>query len=312
VAASALDDLLASQGVVVLDGGLATELEERGHDLGDRLWSARLLFEAPEAIRDVHAAYLLAGADCVTTASYQATLPGLEAHGLSSTQAEEVLRLSVDLARQARDAFVARGAAMHRHRPLVAASIGPYGACLANGAEYTGDYDLDEEGLMAFHRPRWALLANAGADLMACETLPSAAEARVLARLLAETPQMHAWFSFTCRDDGHISDGTPMEDVARSLDGQPGVAAIGVNCVPPEAVSGLLAAARRGTSLPLVAYPNSGQGWDAARRRWTGSSDAMLARRAPAWRAAGARLLGGCCCTRPADIRQLRMTLLST
>ena len=192
---------LDAQDVVILDGGLATALEARGHDLRDRLWSARLLVDDPAAIRAVHEAYLEAGADCVTTASYQATIEGFLTRGLTDDRAIELLRLSVHLACEARDRFWRAGEARRgRLRPLVAASVGPYGAFLANGAEYTGDYDLDEDGLHAFHRRRFAILAGAGGDLLACETIPSRAEGRALARLIDETPGARAWLSFSCRD----------------------------------------------------------------------------------------------------------------
>jgi homocysteine S-methyltransferase len=302
--------LLREQGLVVLDGGLATELEARGHDLSDALWSARLLLDAPEAISAVHTAYLEAGADCVVSASYQATVEGFRRRGLGTTEARALLRSSLDLARQARDTFWKRAPA-GRHRPLVAASIGPYGAALADGSEYRGDYDLDEVRLLEFHRERFALLADAGADLLACETLPSRAEARALLRLLDESPGVRAWFSFTARDAAHISDGAALSEVARELD-HDRVVGIGVNCVPPGLVPRLLAGLGAVTDRPLVAYPNSGEGWDAARKRWTGAPDGARPEEACLdWRAAGARLIGGCCRVGPAAIARMRECLLS-
>lgn len=169
---------------LVLDGGLATHLEALGADLRDELWSARLLLEDPDLIRQVHADYFAAGAQVATTASYQASLPAFVRRGMTEQEAARLIALSVELAAQARDE--AGGG-------LVAASVGPYGAYLANGAEYTGDYDLDEDGLLAWHRPRWEILAAAGADLLACETIPSFAEARAISRLLKETPDVKAW-----------------------------------------------------------------------------------------------------------------------
>jgi len=280
-----LEALLRSQGVVLLDGGLATELEARGFDLSDELWSARLLRDDPDAIRAVHRAYVEAGADCVITASYQATLERLPA---------EALRLSVKLAREASPR-------------IVAASVGPYGAARADGSEYTGLYDLDERGLRGWHAPRLRVLAESGADLLACETIPSFPEARALADLLDDTP---AWLSFTCRDGERISDGTPIETCARHLDAVDAVRAIGVNCTPPRFVESLIHRIRAVTGKPIVAYPNSGERWDAARRCWTGTRDpGEFAEMALRWRDAGATVLGGCCRTGPAHIRALRALL---
>jgi len=304
-----LSALLDEQGLVVLDGGLATELEARGHDLSDALWSARLLLDAPEAIRDVHAAYLEAGADCVVSGSYQATVEGFHRRGVGGEEARRLLRSSVDLAREARDAFW-RSPRPGRLRPLVAASVGPYGAALADGSEYVGRYDLDEAGLRDFHEERFALLADSGADLLACETLPSRVEARVLLRLLDETPGARAWFSFTARDAAHLSDGTPVAEMAREL-GHERVVGIGVNCVPPALVPGLLAELRGATDRPLVVYPNSGELWNASARRWEGAPEVSRPDEAcVSWRASGASFLGGCCRVGPSAIGRMRRRLL--
>lgn len=301
--------LLDEQGVVVLDGGLASELEARGHDLSDELWSARLLLDAPEAIAEVHEAYLEAGADCVVSGSYQATLDGFRRRGVGAAEGRERLGLSVELAREARDTFWRRGPT-GRLRPLVAASVGPYGAARADGSEYSGRYDLDEGGLRKFHAERFALLSEAGADLLACETLPSSLEARVLLELLHETPGARAWFSFTARDGTHISDGTPIGEVARELDHER-VLGVGVNCVPPSLVAQLLAELGEATDRPLVAYPNSGEAWDAGAKRWTGAPNGTNAGGDGArWREAGARLIGGCCRVGPGEITRLRHRLL--
>ncbi|GGO72998.1 homocysteine S-methyltransferase [Nonomuraea cavernae] len=284
---------------LVLDGGLATHLEALGADLSDELWSARLLLEDPGLIRRVHADYFAAGADVATTASYQASLQGFARRGLDMPRAEGLIRLSVELAAQARDE--AGGG-------LVAASVGPYGAFLADGSEYTGVYDLDEDGLLAWHRPRWEILASAGADLLACETIPSYPEARALARLLRETPSVKAWVSFSCRDGEHLNDGTPISEAAALFAGGTQVVAVGANCTAPRHIPGLIASLTGG--LPVVVYPNSGETWDAGRRRWLGLADPVeYGQAAKEWERAGASLIGGCCRTDPGFIRQIRAHL---
>ncbi len=303
---------LRAQGFVLLDGGLASALEVRGHDLRDPLWSTRMLLDAPDEVRRVHLDYLGAGADCIATVTYQATFDGLRARGLDEARAAAAFGLAVRLAVEARDAFWSepsrRGA---RVRPLVAASVGPYGAYLANGAEYTGEYDLDEDALVAWHRRRWHLLAASGADLLGCETIPSFPEARALVRLLAETPGRWGWISFQCRDGEHLADGTPLEDAAAYCGRAPGVAAVGVNCVPPARVSSLLGCARRGTDGTLVAYPNSGERYDVSAKAWCpGDAGDDPAAWAPRWFAQGAAVLGGCCRTGPDTIARMRRALL--
>ncbi|MCZ6787441.1 MAG: homocysteine S-methyltransferase [Planctomycetota bacterium] len=292
MSADPIQRLLGRQKLLILDGGLATELEAQGHDLSDALWSARLLRDDPGAIRDVHKAYLEAGADIIVTSSYQATIEAL---------GEPCLSLSTQLAIEAR-------AAVSPHA-LVAASVGPYGAARADGSEYTGAYDLDEHGLVEFHARRFEILAQSGADLLACETIPSYAEARALAHLLNETPDIWAWFSFSCRDERLISDGTPLAECVAFLRGRDRIAAVGINCTAPEFVRNLIGEVRRSSDTPVVVYPNSGEKYDAGAGRWTGQA-ADLTRAAVSWKEAGATLIGGCCRTNPEHIRQLRRELL--
>lgn len=305
--ANPIRPFLDHQGVLILDGGLATELERRGADLSDHLWSARLLADNPDLIRQVHLDYYWAGADCGTSASYQATIPGFMRRGMSEVQASDLLRLSVQLVREARDEFWSVTANRHRRlRPLVAASIGPYGAYLADGSEYTGHYDLDIDGLADFHRSRWRLLAESGADILACETIPSLDEAKALAGLLDETPDRYAWFSFSCRDGAHISDGTPIADCARLLAGHEQIAAIGINCTPPRFIPDLIRAISAVTDKPVIVYPNSGETYDPTGKCWLGESvPAEFGTYSREWRKLGAALIGGCCRTTPAHIRQI-------
>lgn len=297
--------ILRTQPVVVLDGALATELERRGCDLHDPLWSARVLLEAPAVIRQVHEEYFAAGADCAITASYQATFQGFARCGLDVDAAANLMRLSVQLAVEARDTYWADPRnRVGRARPFVAASVGPYGAFLHDGSEYRGDYGLSEAELMAFHRPRLAVLAAAGADLLACETIPCLVEARALARLLEEFPGVNAWFSFTARDDMHISAGETLATCAEWLDRYPQVAAIGVNCTAPQFVPGLVRSAAGVTRKPILAYPNSGESYDAACATWQGTVNREgFGTLAQQWYDSGARVIGGCCRTTPDDIR---------
>ncbi len=294
---------------LILDGGLATELERRGHDVSGPLWSAELLRTAPEAIEQLHYDYFAAGARCVTSASYQASYEGFAAFGLNADQTTELLRRSVDLARSARARY-RRDHPTDVRQLLVAASVGPYGAITHDGAEYRGDYGLSVEQLIAFHARRFGVLASAGADLLACETIPAMDEARALATLLREHPDVFAWISFTSSDGTHTSHGEPLTDCARMLDGVPNLIAMGVNCVKPGVVGAAIRALKAGTGKALMVYPNSGEQWDGKSRSWHGSRvHGSLADLAPQWISAGARILGGCCRTGPPDIAELYRTV---
>jgi homocysteine S-methyltransferase len=306
-----LQEFIRRQGLVVLDGGLATSLEDCGHDLNDALWSARLLIESPNAIRDMHRDFLTAGADCIATATYQASFPGFAGRGLDEEESIRLMALATGLAVEARDSFWAEAPnRAGRLRPLVAASIGPYGAYLADGSEYHGDYAVSDTELYDFHYRRWQLLAGGDADLLACETIPSAREAEVLLHLLRKTPDRWAWLSFSCRDGAHLSDGTPLVEMAKICAGQPNLAAIGINCTAPEHLPELIAAARSATNKPVLVYPNRGERYDAATKSWGEEPEvADWLDSARQWMRLGVGGVGGCCRIGPEMIGRLRQLI---
>ena len=278
---------------LIADGGLATELEARGHDLSDALWSARLLVDAPQEITAVHAAFFRAGATIATTASYQASFDGFAARGIGRDDTVRLLRRSVELAKNARDDVGGAG--------QVAASVGPYGAALADGSEYRGRYGLSVGQLRDWHQPRLEVLADAGADVLALETIPDADEAEALVSLV-RTLGVPAWLSYTI-EGTHTRAGQPLADAFAVAAGVSEIVAVGVNCCAPEDVLPAIGLARE-TGKPVIVYPNSGERWDSARRAWVGSSR-FSPRSAAQWLAAGARVIGGCCRVRPADIAGL-------
>lgn len=288
--------LIERTGLALLDGGLATELEARGHDLDDPLWSAKILLEAPEAIAEVHRSYLQAGADIVTTATYQATFEGLARRGLDHEAAARLMISAVDLARD-----VSSRHQQHSGREaLVAASVGSFGAYLTDGSEYRGDYGLSVNELARFHRDRLRLLAQ-HADVLACETIPCLAEVQALAQEIAALEHTEAWVSLSCKDEHAVWHGESVQDCVMALRDVSQVSAVGINCVTPSIVLPLLARIRSVWDRILVVYPNSGEAWD---RGWQGAATGpeRFAELAASWAAAGARVIGGCCRTGPRHI----------
>jgi homocysteine S-methyltransferase len=291
------------RGIHVLDGGLATELEHRGARIDGPLWSAHVLEDQPEILLGVHRAFIEAGAQCIATCSYQVSRLGYAEVGLPAERADAALLRSVEIARKAAAGYPDR-------RVLVAASLGPYGAALHNGGEYHGNYDCSYDDLVRFHRERIEIFAGASGtsrpDLLAFETYPSLEEARAVGEALEPWPEWQAWFSFSCRDEKHVSHGERLADCAALVATFPGTVAIGVNCVPPKWIPSLLSELRTGSDKPIIAYPNSGEGWDAKRRCWTGVTEPEdFGAGAAEWFKAGAQILGGCCRTGPAHIAEV-------
>jgi homocysteine S-methyltransferase len=302
-----IESILDHYPVLVIDGALATELERRGCNLKDDLWSAKILLEQPEMIRQVHYDYFKAGADCAITASYQATIEGFTRRGLNEQEALALIQKSVWLAVEARDEFWAEpGNRVGRPRPFVAASVGPYGAFLADGSEYRGNYGLSESELMDFHRPRMKALIDAGADLLACETIPCLVEALAFVKLLDEFRSIQAWISFSCGDGTHVNEGQKLEECVRQVETSPFFAALGINCTSPKYIPSLVEEARKATEKPVLVYPNSGEHYDAYKNNWDGRPVyGSFSEEAKEWYKAGARMIGGCCRTTPQDIREI-------
>ncbi|GMH08456.1 hypothetical protein Nepgr_010296 [Nepenthes gracilis] len=326
VGCSISDFLDKSGGYAVVDGGLATELERHGADLNDPLWSAKCLISSPQLITKVHLDYLDAGASILISASYQATLQGFEAKGISRGQGEALLRRSVEVACEARDIYnrryrecardgVANGGDLATRPILVAASVGSYGAYLADGSEYSGNYgeSVTLETLKDFHRRRVQVLAESGADLIAFETIPNKLEATAYAELLEEEDiNIPAWFSFASNDVVNVVGGDSILDCASVADSCDYVAAVGINCTPPRYIHGLIVSIGKVTSKPIVIYPNSGEAYDGLRKEWvksTGIEDEDFVSYVGKWHDAGASLIGGCCRTTPNTIRAISATL---
>ena len=287
-------------GIHVIDGGLASELEYLGASIDGPLWSAHVLEDEPDKVVAVHRAYIEAGSQCIATCSYQVSRMGYAEVGLPAERADAAILRSVELARSAANEFPDR-------RVLVACSLGPLGAALHNGGEYHGNYDCSYAELVKFHRERIEVIAGAKGeqipDLLAFETFPSLEEVRAVGEALAPWPEMRAWFSFSCRDDKHVSHGEPLNECAAAVAEFPQTAAIGVNCVPPKWIPSLVEELRAGSSKPMLVYPNSGEGWDVAARCWIGTSEpAEFGTLAAKWFADGVQIIGGCCRTGPKHI----------
>jgi homocysteine S-methyltransferase len=290
----------------ILDGGMATELERCGCNISGPLWSAHVLADSPETIEAVHLSYLEVGADCILTASYQVSAMGYAEIGQRPEAAVAALRQSVDLAVAARERYRKQSS-----RPVwIGASLGPYGAALHDGSEYHGNYGVEFDDLVRFHAERLAVIETTSADFVALESVPSLEEAEAIVETLHRHPTVHGWISFTCKDGRHVSHGEKLAHCAEFLDEQKQVIAVGINCTQPKFIPPLIGELKRATHKPIVVYPNSGEGWDAEHRCWTGISDAAgFGRLAREWAEAGAQIIGGCCRTGPEHIRAIRKSL---
>lgn len=295
-----VDQRLQEVPFLILDGALATELEQKGFDLNDPLWSARLLIEAPEQIERVHHDYFEVGADVAITSSYQASIEGFKQRHITTEEAQALIRQTVTLAQDARTRSGKSAA-------LIAGSVGPYGAYLADGSEYRGHYGVSADVLEAFHRPRIEALIEAGADLLAFETIPSLEEAVVLFGILEAFPEVSAWLTFSLQDATHISEGTPLAICIETIGQHPQLVAIGANCFPASYATDFIRHVKTLTSVPIIVYPNSGEVYDPVAKTWSGTNQCTSFQViAKTWYEAGARLIGGCCRTSPEHIAQIR------
>jgi len=289
---------------LLIDGGLSNELEKLGCDLNHKLWSAKVLTSNPDALVKTHLAYLEAGAKCIATASYQATIPGFINLGLDKTTAKSLILKSVELAEIAVEKYLQ--SASPETPPLIAASIGPYGAFLADGSEYRGNYGISDAALKEFHEERINILDSSNADLLAFETIPSFQEAQVIADLLMSCKKP-AWISFSCKNESQINDGTNIEICAELPSKHPNIIAIGVNCTAPKYISGLIDSLKKKSgSKKIIVYPNSGEAYNAQSKQWIGLSEPIsFQAMSKEWMEKGADIIGGCCRIGPEHIKSI-------
>lgn len=308
-----IEEILQKQKAFIIDGALGTQIQKNGHDVNDSLWSAKFLNEDVSVIKEVHKEYLQAGADCIITSSYQASIEGFLKKGFSQEKAIELIKLSINIAKEVRDEFWS-GFENKRSRikPLVAASIGPYGAYLADGSEYTGDYKISDEELKDFHKRRLEIILETNPDILACETIPSFKEAKIICALLKEYSNIAAWITFSAKNESYTNAGDDIKECMTYLDKQEHISAVGINCTAPQYIPMLIENIKNVCSKPIVIYPNGGSKYNPITKLWEkGELNAQeYAKLAHLWYTKGARLIGGCCETGPEEIKCIRKTLL--
>ena len=286
-----------TEAYTLIDGGLSTAIERLGGDVSGQLWTAGLAVTDPDKLLAAHRSFVEAGAEVIATASYQCDARAFESFGYDATRGRRVLADMTALARRATQGTSTR----------VAASVGPFGASLANGSEYTGRYGVEWSVVEHYHREKLRILVDSGPDLVAVETIPLAREAQLIADLLVEYGAPPTWFSFGCADAHRTYGNDDLGVAVRGVSDYPNLVAVGVNCVAPATVSGALRTIRQAIGdRPLIAYPNHGRVWDAVARTWTGDdATASIDDSVDEWVSLGARFVGGCCGVGPTEIARL-------
>ena len=308
-----IEEILQKQKVFILDGALGTQIQKNGHDVNDSLWSAKFLNEDTSVIKKVHKQYLEAGADCIITSSYQASIEGFLKKGFSKEKAIELIKLSINIAKEARDEFWETFEDKQtRVKPLVAASIGPYGAYLADGSEYSGDYKISDEELKDFHKKRLEIIVETNPDILACETIPLLKEAKIISDLLKQYPHITSWITFSAKNENYTNAGDDIKECMTYLNTQEHISAVGINCTAPQYIPMLIENIKSVCSKPIVIYPNGGSRYNPITKLWErGELSAQdFAKLAYLWYTKGATVIGGCCETTPNEIECIRKTLL--
>lgn len=283
--------------VTLIDGGFSTALEELGNTLNTSLWSGELLRNHSDQIQAAHKLFADAGAQVLITSSYQISYQGCLAQGWSAEEVDAAIKASTELARF--------------DGVKVAASVGPYGAYLADGSEYRGNYGISKGELKDFHRDRLHALIATKPDLLAVETIPELTEAQAIIELIDEIdPAMPFWISFSCKSDSELSSGEKFADAVALANSSKSAVAVGINCTKPIFIEPLLKSAK--SEIPYVIYPNSGREWDSVEKRWFGPVNSSFARSdIESWISLGAKLIGGCCGVSPRDISELGRQILA-
>lgn len=306
------EEVLKKQKAIIIDGALGTQIQRNGHNVNDSLWSAKFLAENPQVIKDVHMQYLQAGADIIITSSYQASFEGFLQKGFSKEKAVELLKLSINIALETRDEFWENCKQENRIKPLVAASVGPYGAYLADGSEYSGDYKISDYELKNFHKKRLEVLIQTNPDIYSFETIPSLNEAKILCELIEEFELVNSWLTFSAKNESFTNANDEICEAVKYLDSCKLLGAIGINCTAPQYIPQLIENVKSNTNKPIVIYPNGGSKYNPITKNWEKGeiSPVEYAKMAHLWFTKGATIIGGCCETGPEEIKEIRNILL--
>uniref|UniRef100_A0A1B6KMJ4 Hcy-binding domain-containing protein n=1 Tax=Graphocephala atropunctata TaxID=36148 RepID=A0A1B6KMJ4_9HEMI len=301
--------------VMLVDGGFSTQLSLYVGNCvdGDPLWSAKFLETNKQACIQTHRDFIRAGADILITNTYQASIEGFKDYlNLDKEESIELIKESVEFVKKAIALELGDESYGNQRRVLIAGSVGPYGAGLHDGSEYRGEYveTTSPDTIIAWHTPRIEALLDAGVDLLAIETIPALAEAEVLLNLLKKYPKAKAWLSFSCKDEEHTSHGERICDVAArcwSLNSNQ-LVAVGVNCLHPSYVTPLLKSIHKKLpKIPLIAYPNSGERYNAQLGQWEDKDKCVpVVNYIRSWLELGVQFIGGCCRTDAEVIRKFR------
>ncbi|ULG74649.1 homocysteine S-methyltransferase [Macrococcus brunensis] len=292
-----LQDKLGQE-IILLDGGFGTTVEQFGYDVNHPLWSSNLIESNPEAVYQVHQAFVDAGAEIILTNTYQAAIQSFINMGLNYQDARNYLKKAVEIARRAA-----------KENTIIAGSLGPYGAMLGNGAEYTGDYIISEQDYIDYHKERLDILIEAGISVFAFETIPNLEEIKAVKKLLEEYEEIEAWLSVTLNDSTHLSDGTQLDEVIETVNAIPNVLAFGINCTSIKVIDEAVDKLIKQSSKDIILYPNGGRKYDASNKVWIGDEEQSLLEAAVRWKDKGVKFIGGCCQVGPDDIKELKASL---
>jgi len=307
------EQILENQRAIIIDGALGTQIQKNGYDVNDSLWSAKYLDENPEVIKEVHRQYLEAGADIIITSSYQASLEGFIKKGFSTQKAIDLMKLSINIALETRDEFWENYEEKDKRiKPLVAASIGPYGAYLADGSEYTGKYGISDEGLSDFHRKRLEILISTSPDILAIETMPLLSEVKIIVKLLKEFNKIPTWVTFSAKNETTTNANDNIKDCMTFLENEDCISAVGINCTAPQYIPKLIENIKSVSTKPIVVYPNGGSKYNPILKVWEKGEISALeySKLSHLWFQKGAQIIGGCCETTPEEILNIRERLL--
>ncbi|CAI2635763.1 MULTISPECIES: homocysteine S-methyltransferase [Apilactobacillus] len=288
-----VNNWINQQDHILIDSSMSTGLEERGLKLNSNLWTAAALESHEDLIVDVHKKYFDAGSSMTTTNTYQASVPGLVKAGYSENQAIALIKKAVELADRGRNEST------NPNPKWLLGGVGPYGAFLANGSEYTGDYSLTDEEYIAFHEGRIKAMVEAGIDVLILETLPNINELKAITEYTKQF-DIPVIVAASLRDKSHLADGSSLIEVASFLESQEHVIAYGLNCTKPQLVTPALKVLKQShpTHKPFIAFPNSGATYNPEIKEWNHDDlsfeefDELIAQ----WFNLDLKFVGGCCC----------------
>ena len=290
-----------SKKIKLLDGSMSFPMEQLGYNLKNKLWTGKALINNPDLIKDIHKGYIDAGADFISTSTYQISFDRLKNMGYQSEEIKKIFQKSVDIVKDAIEE------SKLKKEIKIVGSFGPYASYDPEASEYIGEYDSTDIEIKKFHLNNIRIIEETDLDIILYETIPCLREIKILSEALSHSTK-EIWISITCNEEMEFRDGSSFKDACEIISKIEKITTMGINCFSPLLVKKAIDLLKKYSNKKILIYPNSGEIYNPKERFWTGNNEfnnSMIKN----WLSLYPDIIGGCCRIGYDDIKKMRVEI---